>query len=164
MSPPPQESFTQVLRLFTQGCQTFKPFFVQFCQSKNIHSLKDAGVQNIECKLYPASRNRCTAFCAAVSFFRRFPGAPRFFTNVSHFVLSVVLQQHRLSTVSLPFQKRFNPLRSNFHILPFSCLFVLFVRIILVTFGYSVQFLAFFQVLSPLLTGFQKCAIPKSQA
>ena len=136
--PPPQESFTQVLRLFTQECQTFKPFFVQFCQSKNIHSLKDAGVQNIECKLYPASRNRCTAFCAAVSFFRRFPGAPRFFTNVSHFVLSVVLQQHRLSTVSLPFQKRFKPFRSNFHILPFFCLFVLFVRIIPVIFRYSV--------------------------
>ena len=55
--PPPQESFTQVLRLFTQGCQTFNPFFVQFCQSKNIHSLKDAGVQNIECKLYPGARH-----------------------------------------------------------------------------------------------------------
>ena len=42
---------------FTQGCQTFKPFFVQFCQSKSIHSLKDAGVQNIECKLYPGARH-----------------------------------------------------------------------------------------------------------
>ena len=30
---------------------------MQFCQSKNIHSLKDAGVQNIECKLYPGARH-----------------------------------------------------------------------------------------------------------
>jgi hypothetical protein len=109
-----QRTFTPFSGPFTQGCQTFKPFFVQFCQSKNIHSLKDACVQSIECKLYPTSRNRCTAFCAAVSFFRRFPGAPRFFTNVSHFVLSVVLQQHRLkpsqqhhSTVSALFHYRF---------------------------------------------------------
>ena len=85
-----------------------------------------------------------------------------FFTNVSHFVLSVVLQQHRLSTVSLPFQKRFRTSRSNFHILPFSRLFVLFVRIIPVIFRYSVQFSAFFQALSPLLTGPKKCDIPKS--
>jgi len=44
-------------------------------------------------------------------FFLRFPGAPRFFTNVSHFVLSVVLQQHHFkpsqqyhSSVSKAFQ------------------------------------------------------------
>ena len=30
---------------------------MQFCQSKNIHSLKDACVQNIECKLYPGARH-----------------------------------------------------------------------------------------------------------
>lgn len=41
-----QRTFTPFSGPFTQGCQTFKPFFVQFCQSKNIHSLKDAGVQN----------------------------------------------------------------------------------------------------------------------
>ena len=52
-----QRTFTPFSGPFTQGCQTFKHFFVQFCQSKNIHSLKDAGVQNIECKLYPGARH-----------------------------------------------------------------------------------------------------------
>ena len=57
----------------------------------------------------PASRNRCTAFCAAV--FSPFSGFIALFTNVSHFYLSVVLQQHHLkpsqqchSTISKAFQ------------------------------------------------------------
>ena len=143
-----QRTFTPFSGPFTQGCQTFKPFFVQFCQSKNIHSLKDAGVQNIECKLYPTSRNRCTAFCAAVSFFAGFRARyifHIFFTFCSSGGSATApsqavtaASQYRLSTVSLPFQKRFKPLRSNSHILPFSCLFVLFVRIIPVFFRYSV--------------------------
>ena len=52
-----QRTFTPFSGPFTQERQTFKPFFVQFCQSKNIHSLKDADVQNIECKLYPGARH-----------------------------------------------------------------------------------------------------------
>ena len=113
-----------------------------------IQSLKDAGVQNIECKLYPASRNRCTAFCAAVSFFAGFRARRTFHkyftfcsfggsaTAPSQAVTAA--SQYRLSTVSLPFQKRFRTSRSNFHILPSSRLFVLFVRIEPVFFRCSV--------------------------
>ena len=109
-----------------------------------IQSLKDAGVQNIECKLYPGARHEllvetnkqevfadignwldrqltCThipkplhrVLCGGF-FFSPVSGRVAPFTDISHFVLSVVLQQHRLkpsqqhhSTVSALFHYRF---------------------------------------------------------
>ena len=131
-----QRTFTPFSGPFTQGRQTFKPFFVQFCQSKSIHSLKDAGVQNIECKLYPASRNRCTAFCAAVSFFLRFPGAFHF-SQIFHisafrwFCNSTVSSRH--SSITVPSQYCFITVSKAFQTaplkFPYSTIFLSFCAI-----------------------------------
>ena len=127
-----------------------------------IQSLKDAGVQNIECKLYPGARhellmetNKQEVFAdiadwldrpephpetAAQRFVRRFLFFAgfrahcifhRYFTFCSSGGSATApsqavtaASQYRISTVSLPFQKCFKPLRSNSHIFPIHRLFV----------------------------------------
>ena len=96
----------------------------------------------------PTSRNRCTAFCAAVSFFAGFRARyvfHNFFTFCSFGGSATASSQYRLSTVSLPFQKRFKQSLSIYHIFPFCCLFMLFVGIIFVFFGHSIHFWYFFK-------------------
>ena len=96
----------------------------------------------------PTSRNRCTAFCAAVSFFAGFR-ARRTFSQIFHilffrrFCNSTVSSRH--SSITAPFQKRFKQSLSIYHIFPFCCLFMLFVGIIFVFFGYSIHFWYFFK-------------------
>ena len=125
-----------------------------------IQSLKDAGVQNIECKLYPGARhellvetNKQEVFADIGNWLDRqlaLPPTPKplhsvlcggfFFAGFrarrifhKYFTFCsfggsatapsqavTAASQYRLSTVSLPFQKRFRTSRSNFHILPSS--------------------------------------------